>query len=99
MPIRVKYSVNRAVIRAPNWRRRIWRSSLTASMATQDIRAIASTPLSSSSTSYCCAYREALPVDQTSRPSSAIALAAATPSAERSAQRISRGALRRKSKR
>src|SRR5690625_4600948 len=85
-------------MRAPNWRRRVCRQSLKLRISTHVSSATASTAVTISSTSYCSAKREALPVDHASNTSKATALKAATVSAMRNAQRINRGALRRKLK-
>src|SRR5699024_3819099 len=98
IPRKVKYKAKRAVMRAPNCRRRVCRQSRKLRINTQVSNATANTAVTIKSTSYCSAKRDALPVDQASNTSKATALKAATVSAIRSTQRINRGALRRKLK-
>src|SRR5699024_10092661 len=98
IPKKAKYRPKRAAIRAPNCRRRVCRHNRKLRISAQVSNATANTAVTIKSTSYCSAKREALPVDHASNTSRATALKAATVSAIRSAQRISRGALRRKLK-
>src|SRR5690625_1254962 len=85
-------------MRATNRRRRISRHRLMLRISTHGSSAIANTAVTISSSSYCTAKREAVPDDHASNTSKATALKAATVSAMRNAQRINRGALRRKLK-